>query len=302
MRFKGLDLNLLVALDVLLAECSITRASERMNLSQSAMSSALARLRDYFKDDLLIQAGRQMVPTPLAESLVKPVRSVLLMVDTTIRVRPEFDAASSERHFKLLMSDYVATVLFARLLPELQEAAPGITFELIPFMEAHWECLERGEVDFLIMPSHYARDGHPSKVLFDDEFVCVAWSENPLIGDALSVEQYLDLGHVAVRFGTPRTPSFDEWFMSTLGHRRRVEVVASDFGSMPRLVVGTSRIATVPRRLAGYYAQYMPLRMIPLPVEMPVLREVITWHRYRDPDPGSIWLRRSLARAVATES
>lgn len=302
MRFKGLDLNLLVALDVLLAECSITRASERMNLSQSAMSSALARLREYFKDDLLVQVGRQMVPTPVAESLAAPVREVLLKVDATIRVRPEFDAASSKRHFKLLMSDYVATVLFGQLLPRLQRSAPAVTFELIPFMEAHWELLERGEVDFLVMPSHYARPDHPSEVLFDDEFVAIVWSENTQVGDTLSTDQYLAFGHVSARFGSPRTPSLDEWFLSTIGHRRRTEVIASDFSSMPRLVVGTSRIAVVPRRLAAYYAQYLPLRILALPFDMPVLREVIAWHRYRDQDPGSLWLRRILAQVMASES
>ena len=298
MHFNRLDLNLLVALDALLAERNITRASERVHLSQSAMSGALARLRDYFHDELLVPVGRRMVPTPLAETLAGPVREILLKVETAVQARPGFDPGTSDRHFKLLMSDYVATVLMPPALPRIQRLAPEVTLELLPYSESQWETLERGEVDFLIMPTQYLRSGHPSEVLFEDGYTCIAWSENELVGDALPLEQYLALGHVAVRFGQQRVPAYDEWFFNRYGHARRIEVVTNSFSSIPQLVVGTTRIATVHRRLARFYARYLPLKLVAPPVAMPPLSEAIVWHAYREADPGSIWLRHLLKEAA----
>src|SRR5215468_4155230 len=111
MHFHQLDLNLLVALDALLVERNITEAGKRVHLTQSAMSGALARLRQYFGDELLVQVGRKMVPTPLGESLIEPVREILIKVKTTIETRPGFDPAASTRRFSLMMSDFCATVL-----------------------------------------------------------------------------------------------------------------------------------------------------------------------------------------------
>lgn len=298
MHFNHLDLNLLVALDALLTEKNITRASERVHLSQSAMSGALSRLRDYFQDDLLVQVGRRMVPTPLGESLARPVREVLVKVETTIQAKPEFDPATSSRNFKLLMSDYVSTVLMTSALPPIQRLAPHTMFELLPYSELQWETLDRGEIDFLIMPTDYLREGHPSEILFEDSYTCVAWCENPLVGDSITLDQYLDLGHVVVRFGQQRVPAYDEWFFSRFGHARRIEVVTTSFSSILQLVVGTTRIATVQKRLASFYAKYLPLKFVAPPIEMPVLREAIVWHKYRDQDPGNAWVRRMLVTAI----
>lgn len=298
MNFNRLDLNLLVALDALLTEKNITRASERMHLSQSAMSGALARLREYFKDELLVQVGRRMVATPLGESLATPVREILLKVETTVQTRPEFDPATSDRHFRLLMSDYASTVLMTPALSRLQRLAPRLTFELLPYSEWQWESLERGEVDFLIMPTQYLRSGHPAEIVFEDSYTCVAWSENELVGPTLTLDEYLRLGHVVVRFGQQRVPAHDEWFFNRFGHARRIEIVTTSFNSIPQLVVGTTRIATIHKRLAGFYAQYLPLKLVAPPIEIPVLSEAIVWHRYRDLDPGNIWLRQMLKDAV----
>lgn len=301
MHFHRLDLNLLVALDVLLTERNITRASERLHLSQPALSGALGRLREYFGDGLLVQVGRKMVPTPLGESLAAPVREILLKVETTIQLRPVFDPAASCRNFKLLMSDYVATVLMTQALPRLQAQAPGVTFELLPYSELQWEALERGEVDFLVMPSQYIREGHPAEPLFEDGYTCVAWAGNERIGETLTLEQYLALGHVAVRFGAQRVPAFDEWFFERFGYARKIEIVTASFNAIPQLLVGTPRIATVQRRLAAFYAHYLPLKLLEPPIEIPTLHESIVWHRYRDQDPGILWLRQML-RQVADET
>ncbi len=298
MNLNRLDLNLLVALDALLTEQSITHAAERLHLSPSATSGALARLREFFNDELLTQIGRRMVPTPLGESLQKNVRDCLLHVQATVDIRPEFDAATSVRNFTLMMSDYVSTVIVPPLLRRLRLEAPGVTIELRGNENSPWEALGRGEIDFLVLPRNFIRPEHPSQVLFEDEYVCVAWSGNTLLGDQISLEQCLSLGHVVARIGTQRPPTIDAWFFERFGHARRVEVVATTFNSVPHFLVGTERIAFMHRRLANIYCEMMPLKLLSSPIEMPRLVEMIQWHRYRDRDPGRAWLSGVLTATV----
>ncbi len=294
MHFRNLDLNLLVALDALLLERNITLAGKRVNLSQSAMSSALSRLREYFGDELLTQVGRRMICTPLAESLAEPVRRILLEIQATVAAQPSFDPVAATRSFKLMMSDYVATVLMSKALPRIQHLAPNVRIEILsndvtsPFDE-----LDRADIDLLIMPQSFLRDAHPCDVLFDDQFTGVAWKENRLIpaDGQISVDQYLGLGHVTARFATARASTVDEWFVSQLGHERRVEVVAMNFSSVFPSLVGTSRVATVHERLARYYEQYLPIRLFDVPFELPRLAEAMQWHRHFNSDPGTQWLR-----------
>jgi len=298
MNLNRLDLNLLVALDVLLSERSITHAAERLNLSPSATSGALARLRTFFDDELLTQIGRRMAPTPLGESLQASVRECLLHVQATIDIRPQFDPLNSKRNFKLMMSDYVSTVLMPAALRRLQREAPGITIELMANENEPWEALSRGEIDFLVLPKHFIREEHPAEVLFEDDYVCVCWSENPLVGDQISAEQCLQLGHVVTRIGTLRPPTIDAWFFERFGNARRVEVIATNFNSVPHLLVGTNRISFMHRRLALAYRQALPLKILPSPLVMPTLVEMIQWHKYRDRDPARVWLLAILKSSV----
>src|SRR4051812_11090624 len=155
MNLHLFDLNLLVALDALLTERNVTRAGNRLNLSQSATSGALARLRQHFHDELLVPVGRQMVLTPVAEGLVGPVRDILLQVRGTLGAAPRFDPATAARHFSLAVSDYVTDILMADVLRTAREQAPRATFELRPLGRRASEDLERGELDFLIAPEGY---------------------------------------------------------------------------------------------------------------------------------------------------
>lgn len=298
MNLNRLDLNLLVALDALLVERSITHAAERLHLSPSATSGALARLREFFGDELLTQIGRRMVPTPLGESLQVAVRDSLLHVQATVEIRPQFDPKTSKRNFKLMMSDYVATVLMPRVLRRLQQEAPAVTLEMLANDEP-WESLSRGEIDFLVLPKNFVRSDHPAQILFEDEYVCVCWSGNTAIGDSIGLEQCLSLGHVVARLGTQRPPTIDTWFFERFGHARRVEIIATTFGSVPHMLEGTNRISIMHRRLAAVYSGSLPLKVLPVPLEMPRLVEMIQWHQFRDRDPARIWLTEVLTSAAA---
>jgi LysR family transcriptional regulator, nod-box dependent transcriptional activator len=298
MDLCGLDLNLLVALDALFAEKSVSRAGERLHLSQSATSGALARLREVFQDQLLVPVGRKMVMTPVAEALVDPVRDFLLQAEAILNNNPVFDPASSTRKFRLLMSDYVETVLMTEALPRMEQFAPGIRFEFVSNFEGGFEALDRGEIDLSIAPSLRLTSEHPSEPLFEDEFVCLIWSGNSRVKSAISLDEYLAMGHIVVRFGRRQElTTFDEWFMERLGHERRIEVVTTAFNLVPQLLVGTYRIATLHRRLALFYQRYLPLKIMKPPFEIATLQESMQWHKSRDRDPGTVWLR-SLLKSV----
>ena len=184
MQLSHLDLNLLVALDALLTECSITGAGRRVHLTQSAMSGALGRLREFFGDELLTPVGRKMVRTALGERLTEPVRLILLKIKETINLIPTFDPATSHRMFSLMMSDYVSTVLMPTVLRQSQALAPHVKFEILSNDFSHpMEILERADIDFIIMPSFFLHKSHPSMQLFEDNYVCVAWTENEFVRD-----------------------------------------------------------------------------------------------------------------------
>jgi LysR family transcriptional regulator, nod-box dependent transcriptional activator len=294
MHFKHLDLNLLVALDVLLDEQNITRAAARLHMSQSATSGVLGRLRTYFEDELLVLVGRKMMPTPLAKELEIPVREVLLKIQTSITVKPVHDISDSKRHFRIMASDSLISVLFAEVIREVNQQAPHITFELINPSDTATEMLMRGEVDLMIAPEHFIVKEHPSQLFFDEQHVCVVCADNQEIGERLTLEQYLAMGHVGVAFGRNRTLAIEEWFMSQYGCKRRLEVLTHDFNTLPHLVIGTKRIATMHKRLAQLYARSLPLRILPPPVELPTIQEYMSWHRSLDHDPVLRWLREKL--------
>ena len=257
MDFHNFDVGLLVALDALLSEKSVTRAGGRLHLSQPATSIILARLRRYFGNDLLVPTGRRMVLTPLAESLVQPVRNCLVQIQHTVASKAEFNPSVSSRRFCLAVSDYVTAVLISQALQEVARQAPDITFELVRLDETIEQRLEKGEVDFVIRPVVHALAMHPKEPLFEDTHTCVVWSKNSLIGKGLSREQFLNMGHVSVHFGHA-SAIFEDWFATRYGAIRKIEVVTQDFEVACRLVVGTNRIATVMSRMARLCAAHLP--------------------------------------------
>ncbi|MBA2960499.1 MULTISPECIES: LysR family transcriptional regulator [Ramlibacter] len=298
MRFNKLDLNLLVALDAMLEEMSISRAAERLHMSQSAMSNALARLRDYFDDELLVQVGRRMELTPRAEVLRDAVHDVLLRVDTSIAMQPEFIPSTSDREFRLFVSDYTLNTLMPHVVARAHAQAPGVRFLLQPQTIDPTRQLERGEVDMLIMPADYCSPNHPTETLFSESFSCVVWSGGRLAQGPLTFEQYAVAGHVAMQPTSIQPNSFESWVVQRYGLTRRDEITTFSFAAAPALVVGTDRIATVHTRLAFQAARHLPVTVHTPPIAFPEMKQVTQWHKYRSKDPGLLWLRQVLLQAV----
>jgi DNA-binding transcriptional LysR family regulator len=299
MRFNRIDLNLLVALDALLTERNVTRAGERLFLSQSAMSGALGRLRDHFGDELIVRAGRAMVLTPFAESLIGPVQALLHQMQAVFERRPDFDPAVSDRHFRIAASDFVIALFLADLVREIEQVAPSVTIEIydVTGQDASGD-LEKGETDLLIVPKGRASSRHPSIELFHDDWCVLAWRGNRWLGDALNLDAYLSAQHVAVNFGRGHRPGIVERALAEQHLTRNVAIWASNYHLVSEMVAGTDRIATAPHRLAQRVAEAHDLRVYPLPLVLPAIDEVIQWNRFHDEDPGLTWLRGKLLEVV----
>ncbi|WP_145611500.1 LysR family transcriptional regulator [Rhizobium mongolense] len=289
MRFKGLDLNLLVAIDALMTKRSVTAAARSINLSQSAMSAAIARLRTYFGDELFSMQGRELVPTPRAEALAPAVRDALLHIQLSVITWDPINPAQSDRRFRIILSDFMILVFFARVVERVAREAPGVSFELLPLDDDPHEFLRRGDVDFLILPDVFMSSAHPKAKLFDEALVCVGCPTNKqLLGD-LSFETYMSMGHVAAQFG--RKPSVEQWLLLEHGFKRRIELVVPGFTLIPPLLSGTNRIATIPLRLANHFAKTIPLRIVKSPLPPLFFTEAVQWPALHNKDQASIWMR-----------
>lgn len=298
MRFKKLDLNLLVALDTLLTEQSITKGAEKLNMSPSALSNSLSRLRSYFKDDLLTQIGRRMVVTPLGENLKIHVRNALNNIESTILVQPSFDPQTTDRIFSIFCSDYTQTVLAPHALELVGKQKSTARFQFLAQVENPDEQLEQGKADLLIIPSDFVSTQHPSEILHEEEFVCVVWQHSDIAKGDLTARKYAQAGHVLMRPAAVKKDFFDTIFTQQYDIKRRLIATTSNFGSLPALVIGSENIATIHQRLAVKMAKVWPLKILPLPFDIPTMKQSVQWHQYRNNDEGLIWLIQTLKEAA----
>lgn len=299
MRFEQLDLNLLVALDILLEEQNITRSAERLHLSQSATSGILSRLRAFFEDDLLVQIGKKMQPTPFALELQGPVAGVLATVRGSIIGKKANNPEQSERHFKIIASDYIIQVLLSQMVIEVAKSAPRVTFEFLSPFAHEISILAKGGADMMMAPEAVMLDTYPSTPLVSDELVCIADINNSLIGDELSFEQFSSLGHVSVGFARASHLSIEPWLIETMEINRRVEIITNDFSTMIYTLLNTKRIAILPRHFADVHAQRGAIKIVKLPFKSPPLRESMMWHPTLENDPMHRWLRQRILECAA---
>ncbi len=299
MRFNGLDLNLLLALQVLLEERNVTRAARRLNISQPAMSAALSRLREYFQDDILVAQGKVMHPTAQAQALAGPVRQFLADLDALLTRAATFDPAITQRTFRLVASDYITTSVLAPLCRRLAGSAPRIRLEMMLPSEEAAQLVMEGQADLIITPEDFMDPDQPAELLCEEPQLVVGWQGNPALANGLSEADFNALGHVAVHVGSNRAPSFADRQLERMGSPRRIELTCGAFTLVPWLICGTARIAVMHAQLARLLAMQFPLALAPLPFEFPVMREMIQYHRTREADEGLLWLRRELRAAAA---
>ncbi len=294
MRFKGLDLNLLVAFDTLIGTRSVSRSAEQLNLSQPAMSAALGRLRDYFRDDLLVQQGKRMFPTAYAESLLPMVRDSLRRIDELIATSTTFDPATSQRTFKIIASDYILAAVIAPLVRRIADTAPSIRVECILPNDGNTEMILQGVADILSTPDEFSARELPHELLFEEQHVVVGWNRNPIFKRTVTEEDIMSAGHVGVQMGNARTVVFADVTMEMMGKLRKVEVITSSFTTIPWLIIDTMRLALMHERLALRMAEMFPLTVAPIPFPFPVMRQMLQFNPARASDEGLSWLREQM--------
>jgi LysR family nod box-dependent transcriptional activator len=298
MRYQNLDLNLLVALDLLLQKRSVSLAAADLHITQSAMSNALARLRDYFGDELLVKVGRRLEPTARAQALAAPVREVLTRVDWTIAAERDFDPRQSDRLFNLLVSDYTLATLAPEILKLGRAVAPHVRFNFLQQGATRERLLDQGDVDLLVIPRDYRLQRHPSEPLLEESFCAICWSAGPHAKRPLTRKIFGDAGHVVVL--TPGgASSLESIFLERIGVSRRIEVTTYSFTSVAPLVVGSDRIATLHRRLAKQAKRGFPVTLLDLPFDLPKMRQSLQWHAHRANDKALTWLRALVRDAAA---
>ena len=294
MRLDRFDLNLLVSLEALLNERNVTRAAERVFLSQSSMSWTLARLREFFEDPLLVPSGRTMMLTPFAHTLVEPVHELLLQARMLQARRPELAIDQVQRQLRIVASDHITLTLLSEVFRVAASEAPKLSLDLRSVADFTPEMLDTGSVDFVCGADHVLSDRHPSETLVTDRFVALVCRDNSAIGNTVTPEQYQTIGHVVTRWRGGRVMTMDQAALRKRGIVRPEHIVVPDFNLVPGFVVGTGRMATLPARLAHLLARQWPLRVVGIDLDLPELHIRMQWHRLHDDDFVISWLRKRL--------
>ncbi|WP_428266147.1 LysR family transcriptional regulator [Haliangium sp.] len=297
MHIYGIDANLLVSLDALLREASVTRAAKRVGLTQSAMSHALGRLREHLGDPLLVRAGRRMVLTPRAEALAPRVARLVEDMSQVFAPDEGFDPAELQRAFSLRTTDHVLLVLMPELDALLNAEAPGVDILASSLTDAGPEGLRRGQCDLTIgVFSDLPSDIH-EKALFDDRFVCLVRRGHPVAEPGLTLARYSELPHVLVApRGTPH--GIVDTFLAERGVHRRVARMVPHFLVAPFLVAGSDAVVTMSERLAHKLAPALDLCVLEPPIPLPSYDLSMAWHERQDHDPAHRWLRELMVRAA----
>ncbi len=297
-RLADINMNLLLALEALLAEVSVTRAAKRLHISQSAMSHNLAQLRELLGEPLLIRGHGGMALTPRAQALVAPLRFGLRQLQRALSEEATFDPASTTRGFTLAMGDFVAVLLIPPLLQRLRVAAPGITLEVAAIdRRRNAELLESGEHDLAVSVRFEAAPCLVIDPLIVQRFVCVVRDGHPEIAGTLSIEQYERWPHVLV--GTRRDDSaVVDTMLRKLGRTRRVAVRVPYFLAAPVMVAASDLILTTAHLVAAHFARMYPLQVLTPPIDLHPFGIDAAWHERFDHDPAHRWLRGQVAEVM----
>ncbi|MFP0196039.1 LysR family transcriptional regulator [Pseudomonas sp. PHC1] len=293
---RRIDLNLLVILDALLGEQHVTRAAERLHLSQPAVSHALARLRDLLGDPLLVRAGSGLVPTARALELAAPLAETLAQVQSLLAPNT-FDPSSARRAFRLAMSDYGAAIILPGLIRTLRKEAPGIDLQIShASREGMVEGLLNGDIDLAAGVLPELPGELRSSPLFEERYVCLLDRQSLPEDGQLDLPTYLSRPHVLLEMRGSGTPEIERT-LTALRERRRVAVSLPHWSVAPRLISGTDLILTVASRALNEVDD-PSLIVLPPPFEIAPFTFVSAWHKRRGGDQALNWLNRRIEQGI----
>ena len=289
MNLNSLDLNLLVALDALLREANVSRAAMRIGLSQPATSHALQRLRDLLGDPLLVRAGARMELTPRALALRSPLAQTLDQV-RGLFVPDEFDAARSDRHFRLMMPDLAVELLMPPLMEKITRAAPNVTIDVVPWRGPAIFSAEFARTIDLVISIGDAFKGFHRQRLYTDSDALAVRRGHPAAAKLKKREAFLAARHVAVVIRGQNEDLIDSWLRAK-GVDRRIALVVPGYIEALHVTARTDLVAFVPRRLIAALAKQLSLVTLTPPFDPGIDEQHMFYPTRAQMDPGSIWLR-----------
>lgn len=295
------NLNLLGVLDALLTERNVTRAAEKMHLSQPAMSNSLAKLRHLFDDPLLVRAAGGLALTPRAEQLIEPVRRILADVDRAFQPEQKFDPATAQFSFNLAANDAFEMTMLPLLAARLSREAPGIKFTVVPRTSAKvpYAQLQSGEIDIALGHFTELPETLHARKLYEEELMLVVREDHPGIRRKPTLEQFLAVPHVLIY------PQGDSFMAAAArqfpgkAHLLNIAVRLPHYAAAPLMLSHTDYSAILPKRLAQGFAKVMPLKIVPLPFAVPPFPINAAWHDRTHHDPAHQWLRKLLVETCA---
>ncbi|CAM3712918.1 HTH-type transcriptional activator NahR [Pseudomonas reidholzensis] len=294
---RHLDLNLLKALDALLDERSVTRAAQRLALTQPAVSGMLNRLRESFDDPLFVRGQRGITPTLRAEQLAIPVKRLLADIEGLLKPS-EFDPSTAQLTVTLASTDYALQAVVAPFLAALRLRAPNVRVCVLPVDEQALPAqMERGDVDLALLTPQTVAAGLQSAFLFDEAYVCLLRADHAdASGQAISLERFCALDHALVSPSGGAFRGVTDDALARIGRTRRVTLSLSSFLVLPQILMTSDLIAVVPSRLAQ---QRDGLRVLQPPIEIPGFSKTLAWHERTERDPAHRWIRALLIETVA---
>lgn len=293
MRLRDLDLNLLVSLDALLREAHVSRAAARLEMSQSAMSLALSKLRALFDDPLLIKTGSGLVPTSRAEELAPRVEEALRHIDRLLLSRQAFEPAKARDTITLIVTDYIDFVVMPTVVKEMAECAPHMTFRIVgPNPNRLGEVFRSGEVDVSVSYFPNPPTSLRSRPLFQDRLVGIARRGHPFLHGPRDIDAFCDAAHVIIEPGaaTWYNAQVDEK-LQVVGRERRVLLSKPTFLGVPFIVEQTDLLATLPERAARGFARFTDIELFEPPLALTPFDVVLLWHDRTHTSPAHRWFR-----------
>lgn len=297
MHISRIDLNLLVVLDAIYTEGGITRAAEKLHLTQPAISHSLGRLRDLFKDELFAREGRAMVPTPLARNLIEPVRRALRGLEVTLNELEAFDPATTQKRFTLAVRDVFESTLLPPLLKRVTRAAPSIDVAAVQISRRDVESeLGAGTLDCALDVLLPMSDQVRHRRISLDRQVVVARKNHPAVKRGLTLATYLKQHHVLVS-SRRSGPGLEDVELSRQGLSRRIRLRCQHYFAACRVVSQTDLVLTMPGNYARIANRQFGNQILPLPLEMPSLDAYLYWHANVENEPANRWLREQIVEA-----
>ncbi len=298
MHISRVDLNLFIVFEAIYAEGSVTRASLKLNLTQPAISHALGRLRVMFDDPLFVRQGHLMVSTPLARSIIEPVRHSLRGFEVTLNKLNRFDPASTEKEFTLALRDVLESTVLPPLMVALEREAPHARVAAVQVDRRELEGeLQAGTLDCAIdvlLP--LAPDIRHTRILADRTLV-VARRGHPRLQDGITLDQYLAEEHILAS-SRRKGPGIEDFELSRLGMQRKIRLRCQHYFAACRVVSQTDLLLTMPERYARVANQQFNNQLLALPLEMPAWDVYLYWHANVEDDPANRWLRERLTAAM----